>query len=141
MQTLVTICIGIVILLGAYFFWIRPWQLSWGATKEEVELTLPGDDIVKKPNFISTRAIDISVKPEKVWPWIVQIGCSRAGFYSYDWIDNAGKPSANQIIPDLQHIAVGDFIPMTPDNKNGLWIKEFKQHEYILWWDQKGNAS
>jgi hypothetical protein len=49
-----------------------------------------------------------------VWQWLAQIGCQRAGWYSYDFIDNGGKPSADRIMPELQHLEVGDEIPMTP---------------------------
>ena len=63
----------------------------------------------------TTRAITIDAPPVEVWPWLVQIGFGRAGWYSYDWIDNDGKPSADRIIDDLQGLTVGDRIPMTPD--------------------------
>jgi len=65
----------------------------------------------------------------------------RAGFYSIDWIDNAGIPSSERIIPELQQMNVGDFVPMTPDGKNGMWVKDAEIHTYILWWDKKGNST
>lgn len=131
----------IVIAILIYFFLIRPWTLTWGATKEEAARPLPGDDIVKKTHFVATRAVTIHAPPSEVWKWIVQIGSARAGWYSIDWIDNGGKESSRVILPEFQKIEQDYFIPFTPDQKNGMWVKEFKEHENILWWDKKGNAT
>ncbi len=111
------------VLFGVYFRFIRPWQLRWGATDEEVARAMSGDEVVKQPTFNATRAVTIQARPEEIWPWLVQIGCKRAGWYSYDWIDNLGIPSANRIVPELQHLEVGDLIPFSPDGKQGMWVK------------------
>jgi len=124
-----------------YIFIIRPWHLKWGATKNEVNLQLTGDEIVTKPDFNATRGIIIKATPEEIWKWIIQIGSKRAGWYSIDWMDNDGIPSSNEILPEFQKIEVEQFIPFTPDQKNGMWVKEFKQHEYILWIDKAGRAT
>jgi hypothetical protein len=79
---LVLLIIGLLVL--AYFLVIRPWQLTWGATKEEIIQSLAGDDIVQKPHFVATRAVSIKAPPAEVWKWIVQIGSARASFYSID---------------------------------------------------------
>src|ERR1700693_2913735 len=94
------------VVCGGYLRFIRPWQLRWGATDEEVACAMPGDDVVQSPTFNATRAVTIQARPEEIWPWLVQIGCKRAGWYSYDWIDNLGIPSANRIVPELQHLEV-----------------------------------
>ncbi|MCK7526660.1 MAG: hypothetical protein MZV64_58215 [Ignavibacteriales bacterium] len=120
---------------------IRPWHLKWGATKEELMLELPGDNNVHKPNFNATRGITIHSTLELVWRWIIQIGSKRAGWYSIDWMDNAGIKSSDKILPEFQKIEVGQFIPFTPDQKNGMWVKEFKENEYILWVDKEGKAT
>jgi hypothetical protein len=60
--------------------------------------------------FSATRAVTIDARPEQIWPWLVQMGDQRAGFYGYDWIDNGGIASADRIIPALQHLKVGDDI-------------------------------
>jgi hypothetical protein len=129
--------IGLTILggaiLGVYLRFIRPWQMRWGATDEEVQRSMPGDDVVKHPTFNATRAVTIQARPEEIWPWLVQIGCTRAGMYSYDWLDNAGIRSAQRILPEFQHLEVGDFIPMTPDGKQGMWVKAFEPNRWILW--------
>lgn len=141
MRTITKIVVGGIGSLAAYLIWVRPWHLKWGATDAEVERRMPGDDIVINPTFNATRGITVMADPEDIWPWLVQLGSKRAGFYSYDWIDNAGLPSAERILPEFQQIRIGDFIPMTPNGKHGMWVKDFKISEYILWWDKKGDAT
>ena len=121
------------VLVGVYVRFIRPWQLRWGATDEEVARAMPGDDVVKHPTFNATRAVTIQARPEEIWPWLVQIGCKRAGWYSYDWIDNLGISSANCIVPELQHLEIGDLIPFSPDGKQGMWVKTFEPDRWMLW--------
>lgn len=73
--------------------WYRHWHLRWGATVDEVHAPLPGDALVPVPHFTATRVVTIDAPPAAVWPWLVQIGRGRAGFYAYDLLDNAGQPS------------------------------------------------
>ena len=127
--------------LGVYLRYIRPWQLRWGATDEEVARAMPGDEVVKHPTFNATRAVTIQARPEEVWPWLVQIGIKRAGWYSYDWLDNLGKPSAQRILPQFQQVAVGDVVPLSPDGKQGMRVKAFEPHQWMLWWDNKGEST
>ena len=149
MQLLTFITAFIIIGLLCYFKLLRPWQLRWGATDDEVKCVMSGDDIVQKPHFVATRAISIKAPPTEVWKWIVQIGSGRAGFYSIDFIDNANVPSSRDILPKYQRIEQDYFIPFTPNQKNGMWVKNYREPEYILWWDsprerlhqQKGNAT
>ena len=141
MTAFIYIAIIITGLLVTYLLVIRPWHLKWGATKEELLLELPGDNNVHRPNFNATRGITIHSTPELVWRWIIQIGSKRAGWYSIDWMDNAGINSSDKILPEFQKIEVGQFIPFTPDQKNGMWVKEFKENEYILWVDKEAKAT
>jgi hypothetical protein len=104
--------LALSILLGGYLLIYRPQQLRWGATDQEVARAMPGDDIQRQPIFNSTRAITIGARPEQIWPWLVQMGYKRAGFYGYDALDNAGIPSADRIIPALQQLKVGDAFPI-----------------------------
>jgi hypothetical protein len=100
--------------LGALFQLVyRPWQRNWGATRAEVERPMPGDEIIPQATFVATRAVTIRGRPAEVWPWIVQIGYHRAGFYSYDRLDNDGIPSARRILPEYQHLEVGDRVPLS----------------------------
>jgi hypothetical protein len=104
----------LVAAVSLLYYWIyRPWLLSWGATIEEVNRPMSGDDILQKPIFVATRAISIEATPEVIWPWIFQIGYQRAGFYSYDRLDNDGIHSSNHILPAYQGLQLGDLIPMT----------------------------
>jgi hypothetical protein len=120
---------------------VRPRALRWGATDQEAARPLPGDGVVKKADYVATRAITIHAAPGQVWPWLVQIGSGRAGWYSYDRLDNAGVPSAAEIIPELQHLAAGDLVPMVAGKDIGLWVKELEPGRRMVWWDQKGEYS
>jgi hypothetical protein len=91
-----------------------------GATGQEVARRLPGDGVVQRADSVATRAITIGAAPERVWPWLVQIGSGRAGWYSYDRLDNAGVPSATEIIPALQQLTAGDLVPMVAGKDVGL---------------------
>ncbi len=141
MQLFTFIITSMLFIVLCYFKLLRPWQLRWGATDDEVKCTMPGDDIVQKPHFVATRAVSIKAPPTEVWKWIVQIGSGRAGFYSIDFIDNANVPSSRNILPKYQRIEQDYFIPFTPDQKKGMWVQDYQEHEYILWWDRKGNAT
>ena len=107
-----------VLALAGYDALLRPWMLDWGATGEERRRPLPGDDIVEEVMTHHTRALTIDAPPEAVWPWLVQIGDRRGGFYSYDWVERAtgtvhyveGKHSATRIHPELQDVRVGDRV-------------------------------
>ena len=99
--------------LFLYKFFIRPWHVNWGATTNEIEMSLPGDELVNSPNFIFTRAITIEAKPQEIYPWIIQLGHKRAGFYSYDWFDNSWKRSSESILSHHQNLKIGDTIPIS----------------------------
>jgi hypothetical protein len=124
-----------------YLRFIRPWQLRWGATIEEAARAMPGDDVVKFPTFNATRAVTIQARPEVIWPWLLQMGVTRAGWYSYDWLDNLGHHSSEQINPEWQHVAVGDLIPMSPNGKMGMCVKAFEPNQWMLWWDDQGDTT
>lgn len=91
---------------------LRHRHVRWGATDGEVAAAMPGDEIVPKSSFCATRAITIDAPPQAVWPWLTQVGFGRAGFYSYDLLDNLGRPSADRILPGGDP-AVGDWVPMS----------------------------
>ena len=107
-----------ILLLALVLFYLlvyRRWSLGWGATELEIQRHMPGDDILEQPTFVATRAITITASPEQIWPWIIQIGYQRAGFYSYDRLDNDGIHSSDTILPEFQGLQVGSSIPMTKD--------------------------
>jgi len=93
---------------------LRPWHTRWGATAEEVDCAMAGDGQLPRAQFQATRAISIAAPPSEVYQWILQVGFGRAGFYSYDLLDSLGHPSADRIVPELQAVHVGDWVPMSP---------------------------
>ncbi len=124
----------------AYARFARPWQLTWGATAAEVARPLPSDDLVPDPTFDATRAITIDAPPGQVWPWIVQMGLTRAGWYSYDLLDNLGRPSARRIIPELQDLQPGDIVPMSPDGKQGMPVHSMDAPHSMVWGEPGGTT-
>jgi hypothetical protein len=110
-------------------------HLRWGATDAEVAEAMPGDDRVADPSFDATRAITIEAPPESVWPWLIQIGYGRAGFYSYDLFDNAARPSAERILHEYQGPKVGDWVPMASkvNETTAFKISAFESNHWMLW--------
>jgi hypothetical protein len=99
---------------ATYAFAVRPWWRSWGVDPVDATLDFAGDDLVPDATVVETRGIEIDAPPDAVWPWLVQMGYNRAGWYSYDAIDMKGA-SVSEIVPELQHLAVGDLVPNSPD--------------------------
>ena len=103
---------------AGYVLAVRPRLLRSGATTEEAAGPLAGDEMVPAPRMQSTRGVTIAAPVSAVWPWLVQLGAGRGGFYSYDWLENAAGldiRSADRILPELQHLKVGDIVPLSPD--------------------------
>jgi hypothetical protein len=127
--------LGAAVALGVHLRWLRPWIFSWGATGEEASRPMPGDDRCLRPDLSATRAVTIAARPEDVWPWLVQWGWNRAGFYSYDLLDNLGRPSARQILPQFQHLAVGDWVPMggEPAPSTAYRVTRLEPGTLMLW--------
>ena len=106
---------------GGYFAFsaaTRRWYRAWGATAEEAREPLAGDALVEDAAVQTTRAITISAAPEHVWPWLLQMGQGRGGLYTYAWVENALRAdihNLDRIDPELQRLAVGDRVRLTPD--------------------------
>jgi hypothetical protein len=83
---------------------------------------LPGDELLSDAADQVTHGVTVEAAPGAIWPWLVQMGCRRAGFYSWDVLDNGGVRSAREVHPELQGLAVGDVIPATPDGKDGFQV-------------------
>lgn len=99
-----------------YWFPIRRWFGRWGTTAADVSRAMVGDAAVADATYSATLAVTVKAPPEDIWPWLVQLGYRRGGLYSYDWLDRLfgylDRPSANRIIPEFQHLRVGDEIPL-----------------------------
>ena len=93
---------------------------------------LPGDDLLAHASAMRTDSVTIEAPISAVWPWLVQMGCRRAGWYSYDRLDNGGVPSASTIIPALQHIAVGDLLPATPSDPGGFAVLRVEEPHVLV---------
>jgi hypothetical protein len=93
-----------------YARWVRPRLLTWGATHAETTGAYPGDELMPDPAHCSTMATTLPAPPERVWPWLVQMGYDRAGWYSWDKLDHGGKPSACRIVPGWQNLHEGDRV-------------------------------
>ena len=106
---------GLATLSGAVFV-ARPWHQRWGASDAEVQRPMAGDDEVRRPMHVTTRAATIHATPGEVWPWLAQMGYQRAGLYGYDWIDKLmgilDENSTWEILPEFQRLGVSDVIPM-----------------------------
>jgi hypothetical protein len=96
---------------------IRPWFLHWGATEMETRKALPGDSVLPNAPSAATRAITIQAPPERVWPWLAQIGQGRGGFYSYAWLENlvgCRIVNADRIHAEWQDVKAGDGVRLHP---------------------------
>src|SRR5690349_8862029 len=106
------------VLVMAVLYWIpiRLWYRRWGVTDAELNQSMPGDNEVSKPNYVEMLAVTIDAPVEYVWPWLLQMGKGRGGLYSYDWLDRwfgyLDRPSADRVLPEFQHLDVGDVIPI-----------------------------
>ncbi len=91
------------------------WITRWGATEAELQQKLPGDDLVLDARERLTYAVTIKTPEAAVWPWLVQIGQGRGGWYSYEWIEHvlgAGIHNVDRIHPEWQNLKVGDTVRM-----------------------------
>jgi hypothetical protein len=128
---------GAALVLLGYRMLLGPWQHRWNATDEEVARSMPGDELLPT-GASTTRAITVEASADQVWPWLVQIGYGRAGWYSYDWIDNDGRPSADTIVEAFQDLQVGDRILMVPDM--GPEVRAIEPGRYLLSGDAEGGV-
>jgi hypothetical protein len=110
---------GAAVTIGpaVYLLFFRRWCLTWGARDDEGAAKLPGDELLPDAGLVTTRALTIDAPPSAIWPWLVQMGSGRGGAYTYDWIENLlglNMRSASEILPQYQHLQVGDELPMGP---------------------------
>lgn len=87
---------------------------NWGSTPEEASGPVVGDDLCPTARVVATRSITLPAPPAEVFPWLRQMGFRRAGWYSYDWLDNLGRSSATKIHPEWQDVVAGSRVPAGP---------------------------
>ncbi len=102
------------------------------ASKQEQRRAMPADSLVSDPIATMTHAVTIHAPPENVWPWLAQMGGGRAGWYSYDRIDNGGHPSAKSILTEYQQIAPGDVLPAIPGVTDAFRVAEVEVPRHLV---------
>jgi hypothetical protein len=111
------------------------------ASRSERERALPGDDLIGASTASLTHAVTIRRPRRDIWPWLVQMGAGRAGWYSYDTLDNGRKHSAERIVPELQHIHIGAIMPAMPGVTDGFAVLSFEPERFlIIGWVPDGAA-
>src|SRR5579872_3099497 len=115
--------IPVALSLAAYAAFVRPRILRWGAADEEVNAPFPGADLVPGGLRGATMATTIDAPPAKVWPWLVQMGYGRAGWYSWDYLDNLGRHSAQTLHPEWQNVKTGEYLsgPNVSEPERTAW--------------------
>ena len=117
---------------AAYTWLVRPWHMRWGATRKDLDRPMPLDELVEKPNYISTRAVTVNAPASSVWPWLVQMGeLPRAGFYTYAWIERLvgmRVENASDILADFQELKPGDRL----DRSGQLVVKAIDKPRYLV---------
>ena len=109
---------GLAGAIAAYAAFVRPWMLAWGATTVERSAPLPGDDVDPNANYVTTRVVAIDAPPDRVWPWLVQMGQDRAGFYTHNWVERllqSGIRDVDAIHPEWQTLVTGDLMRTNRD--------------------------
>lgn len=105
---------------------------------DEARRPLPGDELVSA-KVQQTHGVTIHAPPTDIWPWLIQMGCRRAGVYSYDRLDNGGVPSADRIVPEFQHVEVGDILPWTPTADDGFIVRSVQPERALVVGEDTGS--
>jgi hypothetical protein len=108
-------------------------MVSIAASRSEQRRPMPGDRLVREPMFTVTHAITINAPPDRIWPWLAQMGSLRGGWYSYDSLDNGGRRSADHIVAEYQQIAPGDILPSLPGARDAFIVAAVvPPHDLVL---------
>jgi proline iminopeptidase len=122
---------AVAVAAGVYAAVVRPRLLRWGATEDEVQGVFPGGDLVPDGVRSATMAVTIDAPPQRVWPWLVQMGTDRGGWYSWDRLDNFGRRSADRLHPEWQQIRVGDRLAATPDGSEWWEVAALEPRRFL----------
>ena len=118
-------------LAACYAFAVRPRIVRWGATEDEVNSTYPGAGMVPDATRSATMAVTIDAPPSRIWPWLIQMGVDRAGWYSWDFLDNFGRPSSDYIYPAWQDVSVGDRFVAKPDGSEWWEVAALEPERFL----------
>jgi hypothetical protein len=126
----------ILMLTLLYWFPLRSWFARWGTTPDDLTRVMTGDPFILNPTLSATHAVTIDALPEDIWLWLVQMGYRRGGLYSYDWLDRLfgilDRPSANRVLPEFQHLALGDKILLGPGQKQKLTVVAVEPYRALV---------
>ena len=133
--------VAVLVLAGlGYRLFLRRPVLTWGATPDEADARLPGDELLERADGIATRAISVDAPPSAVWPWIAQMGPSpRGGAHTYDWIENLlglNMHSVDEVLPEFQHPRIGDAIGY---GRNRMRLERVEPEHVLAWRSTDGN--
>ncbi|MBE3561543.1 MAG: SRPBCC family protein [Ktedonobacteraceae bacterium] len=120
--------------LSGYLLFVRPRLKYWGATTDEIQRTLPGDEYLSTADIELTRAVTVKAKAAEIWPWLVQIGQGRGGYYTYTWLENLAKlnmVNADQLHAEWQQIKAGDIIPAEPGG-SGFRVRAIEPEQALV---------
>lgn len=117
-----------------YWFPLRRWFARWGTAPDELTRVLAGDAVIAEPTHSATHAVTVRATASEIWPWLVQLGYQRGGLYSYDWLDRLfgilDRPSASRILPEFQHLSVGDTVPLGP--RQALTVRAIEPNRALV---------
>jgi proline iminopeptidase len=121
----------VLCVVAGYALVVRPRLVRWGATDDEVQRPYPGTGLVDGGHRGATMATTIDAAPADVWCWLVQMGCDRAGWYSWDVLDNGGQASAERIHPEWQEIAIGRRLSSSPSGKTWFEVAALEPRRFL----------
>ena len=133
--TILSFFIAIFAAITTYILVVRPRHLRWGATDEEMDRKLPGDELIPNPRLRATHAVSVETSPNKIWPWLVQLGQGRGGFYSYERLENlAGCQihNADSILPEHQDLKVGDQVRIGPQGYPAFDVAGIEPNSWLI---------
>lgn len=123
--------VAVAVFTTGYLAVVRPRLLRWGATVDEARGPYPGAGLIPGGTRSATMAVTIDAPPSRVWPWLVQMGTDRAGWYSWDRLDNFGRRSAESIHPEWQDIAIGDRLAAKPDGSEWWAVAALEPERFL----------
>ncbi|MFE5338121.1 SRPBCC family protein [Isoptericola sp. NPDC056573] len=108
---------------------------TWGTAALEADQPLPGDDLVPSADVVATRAVGVRTPAAAVWPWLLQLGYGRGGFYSYDRIERLmglDIRSADRVVPEWQRLGPGDRVHLAEGFGLRVAALEPRRHLVLL---------